>query len=82
MSKQIGFHHGALCDPYEQQANNQGYTLGEEKELLEKLGFSIVFCWVQGLLTDSQYDSALRKLQKKLVKAVKPLPEPPKEENT
>lgn len=79
MSKEICFHHGALCDPYEQQANEQGYTLGEEKELLEKLGFSIVFCWIQGLLTDSQYDAALQKLQKKLVKAIKPLPEPPKE---
>lgn len=77
MSKEIGFHHGALCDPYEHQANQQGFTLGEEKELLEKLGFSIVFCWIHGLLTDSQYDAALKKLQKKLVKAIKPL----KEEN-
>lgn len=65
MSKEVCFHHGALCDPYEQQANEQGFTLGDEKELLEKLGFSIVFCWIQGLLTDSQYDSALKKLQKK-----------------
>ena len=80
MSKEVGFHHGALCDPYEQQANEQGYTLGEEKEFLEKLGFSIVFCWIHGLLTDSQYDAALKKLQKKLIKAIKPLPEPPKEE--
>lgn len=80
MPQYVEFHHGALCDPYEQQANEQGYTLGEEKELLEKLGFSIVFCWFHGLLTDSQYDAALKKLQKKLVKAIKPLPEPPKEE--
>lgn len=80
MSKEVGFHHGALCDPYEQQANEQGYTLGEEKVLLEKLGFYIVFCRIHGLLTDSQYDAALKKLQKKLVKALKPLPEAPKEE--
>lgn len=80
MSNEIGFHHGALCDPYEQQANQQGFTLGEEKELLEKLGSSIVFCWIHGLLTDSQYDAALKKLQKKLVKAIKPIPEQPKEE--
>lgn len=79
MSKGVTFHHGALCDPYEQQANDQGYTLGKEKELLEKLGFSIVFCWIQGLLTDSQYDSALKKLQKKLVKALKPLTDQQKE---
>lgn len=79
MNKVVEFHHGALCDPYEQQANQQGFTLGEGKELLEKLGFSIVFCWIHGLLTDSQYDAALKKLQKKLVKAIKPMPETPKE---
>lgn len=76
---EVRFYHGALCDPYEKQANEQGYTLGEEKELLEKLGFSIVFCWIHGLLTDSQYDAALKKMQKRLVKALKPLLEPPKE---
>ena len=79
MSKTIGFYHGALCDPYEKQANDQGFTLGDKKELLEKLGYCIVFCWIQGVLTDAQYDSALKKLQKQLVKAVTPLPEPPKE---
>lgn len=77
MPQYVEFRHGALSDPYEQQANQQGFTLGEEKELLEKLGFSIVFCWIHGLLADSQYDAALKKLQKKLVKAIKPL----KEEN-
>lgn len=71
---EVGFHHGALCDPYEKQANDQGFTLGDQRDLLERLGFSIVFCWIQGLLTDAQYDSALKKLQKKLVKALKPLP--------
>ena len=71
----IGFNHGALCDSYEQQANEQGYTLGEDKKLLEDLGFSITFCWIHRLLTDSQYDSALRKLQKELIKALKPLKE-------
>ena len=76
----IEFHHGALSDPYEQQANAQGFTLGEENERLEKLGFSLVYCWIHGVLTDSQYDMALKKLQKQLVNAIKPLPEPPKEE--
>ncbi len=76
----VGFNHGAICDSYEKQANEQGFTLGEDRELLEKLGSSIVFCRILGLLTDSQYDSALKKLQKRLTKALKPLPEPPKEE--
>ena len=79
MSKEIVFHHGALCDPYEQQANAQGFTLGKEREILEELGFSLVIAHIHSLLTESQYDAALKKLQKKLVKALKPLPEPPKE---
>lgn len=78
----VEFHHGALSDPYEQQAEAQGFTLGKEKERLEQLGFSLVYCWIHGVLTDSQYDMALKKLQKQLVKAIKLLPETPKEENT
>ncbi len=77
MNEQKGmviFCHGALRDPYEKQANVQGYTLGEEKERLEKLGFSIVYCWIHGILMDSQYSMALGKLQKQLIKALKPLP--------
>ena len=80
MSKMIEFNHGALSDSYEKQANEQGFTLGEDKERLEKLGYSVVYCWIHGVLTDSQYDMALKKLQKQLVKAIEPLPEPPKEE--
>jgi len=79
MSKTIEFYHGAMSEPYEVQANKQGFTLGRDKERLEKLGFSLTYSWIQECLTDSQYDMALKKLQKQLVKAVKPLPEPPEE---
>ena len=82
MNKTIGFDHGALCDPYEQQANEQGFTLGKEKGRLEKLGFSLTFAWIQGCLTDSQYDMALRKLQNQLVKALKPIPQKGQEDGT
>lgn len=75
MSKVIGFHHGALCDPYEKQANDQGYTLGNDGGRLEKLGFSLTFARMHGCLTDAQYDAALKKLQKQLVRALKPLSE-------
>lgn len=71
MSKTIEFHHGALSDPYEEQANRQGYTLGDDRERLEELGESLTYCWIQDVLTDSQYDAALKKLQKQLMKAVK-----------
>ena len=73
MPKMVGFHHGALCDSYEKQANEQGLTLGKDKELLEKLGFCVVMCHIHGLLTESRYDEALKRLQKKIVKSLKPL---------
>lgn len=46
MNKQIGFHHGALCDDYEKQANEQGYTLGKYAETAKKirLWFSYKSC--------------------------------------
>ena len=70
---QIGFHHGALCEPYEQQANEQGYTLGEHADYLQDLGFKTCYLYIHGLLTDSQYDAALKKLQKMLVQSVSPM---------
>jgi hypothetical protein len=72
MTRQVEFHHGALSAPYEEQANDQGFTLGKERKRLEQLGFSLVYCWIHGVLTDSQYDMGLKKLQKQLVKALKP----------
>lgn len=73
MSNLVGFHHGALCDDYEKQANDQGYTLGDKAELFQKLGFGLVINHIHGTLTESSYDKALRKLQKKMVSALKPL---------
>ena len=42
MSKEVMFCYGALSDPLEQQANQQGYTLGKESELLQKLNNSMI----------------------------------------
>ncbi len=69
----VGFHHGALCDTYEKQANDQGFTLGNKAEHLQKCGHCLIYLHIHGILTDSQYDKALQKLQKKLVKTMKPL---------
>lgn len=73
MRKEVIFHYGALSDSLEQQANSQGYTLGKESELLQKLNNSMIMCWVHGLCTDSQQDAMMKKLQKKVIKALKPL---------
>lgn len=73
MSKQIGFHHGALCDDYEKQANEQGYTLGKYAKVAQELGFGLTINHVHGVLTDSVYDKALQRLQKQLVAHLEPL---------
>lgn len=73
MSKEVMFSYGALSDPLEQQANSQGYTLGKESELLQKLNNSMIMCWIHGLCTNSQQEAMMNKLQKKIVKALKPL---------
>lgn len=68
---EIGFHHGALRKSYEEQANEQGFTLGEKAELFEKIGRSYNMLRVHGYLTDSQADSVCKKIQKNLIKNLK-----------
>lgn len=75
MGKEVMFSYGALSNSLEQQANSQGYTLGEESEFLQKLNNSMIMCWIHGLCTNSQQEAMMNKLQKKVVKALKPLNE-------
>ena len=70
----VGFHHGLMADSYEEQANEQGYTFGEEKEFVEQVGFGLVCAHIHGCITDSEYDKILKRFQTKiLVKYLKPL---------
>ena len=71
-SKHVGFIHGALADPYEKQAREQGFTLGDKAELMDKLGFWLSICHVHGVLTDAEYKRALQRLNKKIVGNLKP----------
>ena len=72
--REVEFHHGALADSYEKQANKQGYTLGEkEAKLFDKIGWAYNLLRLQGCLTDSQANSICQKIQKKLVANLKPL---------
>ena len=73
---EIGFHHGALADPYEKQANDQGYTFGDNADWVQKVGFGLVAAYIHGCITDAEYDKILRRFQTKiLVKNIKPLKE-------
>lgn len=63
----IEFHHGALSDDYETQANIQGFTFGEHAEFVNKVGFGIVAAWIHGVITDTEYDKILARFQKKIL---------------
>ena len=70
----VGFHHGALSDTYEEQANAQGLTFGDMAEWIEEVGKGLTCLWIHGCMTDKEYDRILQKFQKKiLVKNLKKL---------
>ena len=65
--------YGELCD-IEKQCNEVGYTLGKAKELVEKLHFGLNICHIHGILTDGEYDKALKRLNKMVGEKTVPLP--------
>lgn len=72
----VEFHHGALSDSYEKQANEQGFTFGKYAEWVQKVGFGLICAHIHGCITDAEYDKILRRFQKKiLIKMLEPLAE-------
>jgi len=63
----VEFHHGALSDSYEKQANKQGFTFGEQADFVEKVGFGLVCAHIHGCITDKEYDKILERFQKKIL---------------
>lgn len=63
----IEFHHGALADSYEKQANTQGFTYGKEAKWVQDVGFGLVCAHIHGCITDSEYDKILRRFQQKIL---------------
>ena len=63
----VEFYHDALADTYEEQANKQGFTLGDHAEFAQKVGFGIVAAHIHGYITDSEYDKILRRFQTKII---------------
>jgi hypothetical protein len=69
--KSVTFGYGALCEPLETQANQQGYTLGAKAERLEKLREARLQLMFGEMLTDSQLEQTAKKLQRQVIKALK-----------
>lgn len=69
---EVKINYGALSAPIEEQLNNQGYTLGDNKDFIDKLYNAYLMCMFH-LFTDSQRNSILKKLHKKVMDNIKPL---------
>ena len=63
----VAFYHGVFANTYEEQANEQGYTFGEQAEWIEKVACGIICGHIHGIITDSEYDRIMQKFQKKIL---------------
>ena len=63
----VEFYHGALAESYEEQANNQGFTLGKESEFVQQIGFGLVAAYIHGIITDGEFDKIIQRFQKKMI---------------
>lgn len=59
-----------LLDNIEKYVNKQGCTLGDKAKPLQKLLHCIQYCYVHGVLTDSQMKSAHKKFIKQFQDAL------------
>ena len=63
-----------MCD-IEEQLNGVGYTLGEKRELIDKLHFGLNICHIHSVLSDGEYNKALERLNKLVGKYAVPAEE-------
>ena len=63
----IIFSHGAMTMSYEEQANRQGFTLGDKAEKAEELRHAILILLFNDVITDSQRWNIFQRLQKKFL---------------
>ncbi len=59
-----------LTDNLEEFVNKQGCTLGKDAERLQQLMFCISYCYIHGVVTDSQRDMMYKKFTKQFQKAL------------
>ena len=59
--------YGVLYD-IEEQLNGRGFTLGKNKEKIEKIHFGLNMCHLHGIITDSEYSRACERLTRMIEK--------------
>ncbi len=64
--------YGALYK-LEEQCNKAGYTLGKYKDIAEKIHFGLNAAHIHGIMTDGEWDKALKRLNKKIGEWAEPM---------
>lgn len=59
-----------FTDNLEEFVNKQGYTLGKDAERLQQLMFCMSYCYIHGVVTESQRDMMHKKFRKQFQKAL------------
>jgi hypothetical protein len=59
-----------LFDNLEEYVNKQGCTLGKDADRLQQLLHSISYCYIHGVVTDSQVKQMNEKFRKQFQKAL------------
>ena len=59
-----------VFDDLEKYVNKQGFTLGDDAERLQKLLDAIQYCYIHGVLTENQNESAWKKFRKQFHEAL------------
>lgn len=64
-----------LTGNLEEFINKQGFTLGKDAERLQKLFFCIEYCYIHGVVTDSQARQMNEKFMKQFKNSLKEMEE-------
>ena len=64
---EMKFSHGQFSDSYEIQANKQGFTFGDNAEIVQKIGDGLDEAYFQKIITDNEYEKILDRFQKKML---------------
>ena len=65
---EIGIYYNAF-ETIEEQLKKQGYSC-KDVEIYEKTKDSIMYLWIHGYLTETEWNKLLNKLHKKIIKNV------------
>ena len=71
----------SLTGNLEEFLNKQGCSLGKDSERLQKLLYSIQYCYLHGVVTDSQAKQMNKKFEEKFKKALREIKNPKEKEN-